>query len=93
MPNKTKNDLLKEIEELNSQLYSTEQDLIKFEQIAKCASVGEEYKIIYDSYMNAGFNKEEAFELLKVIVDKTANSFLHDIAFNRRSQYQRYRRY
>lgn len=91
MANKTKNELIAEIEELNKKLYENEQDLIKYEQISACANMGEEYKLIYDNYLKAGFTKAEAFELLKITVDRTVTEFTRDI----RSSYRgvRYRRY
>ena len=92
MANKTKNELLAEIEEINKKLYETEQDLIKYEQISACANMGEEYKLIYDNYLKAGFTKAEAFELLKITVDRTVTEFTRDIRSNyyRRGSYRRY---
>ncbi len=83
MANKTKNDLLQEIEELNKQLREAEQDLIKYEQIAECLNMAEEYKLIYDNYIKAGFTEEQAFDLLRITMDKSIPEFMRDIRYNR----------
>lgn len=82
MANKTKNELLVEIEELNKKLFEVEQDLVKYEQISACATMGDEYKLIYDNYVKAGFSKADAFELLKITVDRTVTEFIRDIRYN-----------
>ncbi len=92
MANKTKNDLFMEIEELKKELLSKEQDLIKYEQIAVCANMGEEYKLIYDNYIKAGFSEEQAFDLLRVTVERTVHDFMGDIR-RRGTSYYRYGRY
>lgn len=94
MANKTKNELLKDIEELHKVICEKEQDLIKYEQIAACANMGEEYKLIYDNYINAGFTEEQAFSLLKTTVEFTIRDFMTDIRRSRSSNYSyRYNRY
>lgn len=93
MANKTKNDLLKDIDELNKKLAETEQDLVKYEQIAACANMAEEYKLIYDNYIKAGFTKDEAFILLKTTMECTVNSFMRDIRNSRSYSSYRYGRY
>ena len=91
MANKTKNDLLMEVEELKKKLYETEDKLIKYEQISACVDMGAEYKLIYDKYIESGFTEEQAFELLKIVTDRTVTQFLNDIKYGKhRVSYHRY---
>lgn len=92
MAGKTKNDLIEEIKVLEEKLYECSQDLIKYEQIATCANMGEEYKLIYDNYLAAGFTKDQAFKLLEVTVERTVSDFMRDIRGNSRNRIS-YRRY
>lgn len=77
MSNKTKNDLLIDIENLKNELREREDKLAKYDTIAMCADMGEEYKLIYDSYVKAGFPEEQAFELLRVTVERTINTIMY----------------
>lgn len=89
MANKTKAELIVEIEELNKKLFSLEQEVIKYEQVAACANVGEEYKLIYDNYISAGFTEDQAFRLIEITVERTIDQFTRDIRYSRESRYRR----
>ena len=94
MANKTKKELLEEIEKLNEVIGEKEQDLVKYEHISTCMDMAEEYKLIYDKYEAAGFTKKEAFELLKIAVERTINDFMRETTNGRRrNSYGGYRGY
>lgn len=93
MANKTKNELLQEIQDLQKELMNKEQELIKYEQISACLNMGEEYKLIYDNFINAGFTEEQAYGLLQITMDRTVNEFMRDIRNSHRynPSYRNYR--
>lgn len=94
MANKTKNELLMEIEELRKTLDDKENELIKYEEIAMCTNMGEEYKLIYDNYVKAGFTEGQAFKLLQITVERTINDFIRSTTQQRRfTSYRPYRSY
>ena len=91
MNKKTKKELIEEIDELNKTIDKKECELVKYEHISTCVDMAEEYKLIYDKYVAAGFKKEEAFESLKITVERTINDFMRDTTSNRRRiSYTRY---
>lgn len=92
MANKTKNDLLMEIEELTKLIGEKEDELQKYREIEACDSMGEAYKTIYDNFIKAGFDKNEAFVLLQETVRSTIHDFMRPAKGNRIT-YTRYGRY
>lgn len=58
MTNKTKQELMDEIKELNKQI----ENLKKYEEYKKAA---DEAKAIHIAFMDAGFTEEQAFDLIK----------------------------
>lgn len=88
MANKTKNELIQEIEELKKELHTKEEELTEYEELSACSTLAEKYKTVYDSYISAGFTKDQAMTILKTIIERTVSTYMVD-ASNRR----RYRRY
>lgn len=91
MANKTKNELLVDIDNLNKALNDKEAELMKYEQVAACKNNAEYYKSIYDSYVEAGFTEEQSLEILKIIVERTINNFMSEATRTRRVSYYNYR--
>ena len=89
MAGKTKAELIAEIEAMRNELQEKEIELEKYEQIATCANMGEELKLMYDNYVNAGFTEEQAFEMIKITMDRTIHNFLYPP--QRRISYRQYR--
>lgn len=71
MANKTKKELLEDVERLEQQLRDTREDLRKYEYISSCANMAEEYKLIYDNYVKAGFTEGMAETMLLKTMDHT----------------------
>ena len=92
MANKTKEQLLKEIEELTTKLGEVEDELQMCKEIEACDNMGTAYKAIYDNFIKAGFAKEEAFILLQETMRSTVHDFMREAKGNR-STYRSYRRY
>lgn len=92
MANKTKNDLLQEIEELKKLLCEKEAKLAEFEIINTCVDASEEYKLVYDNYIKAGFTQEQAFDLLRITVDRTITDVVFEAKRNMRLNSHRYYR-
>lgn len=91
MANKTKNDLLQEIEGLKKLLQEKEAKLTEYEIINACANAAEEYKLVYDNYIKAGFTPDQAFELLHITVDRTISDVVLEVRRNIRTGYRYYR--
>lgn len=87
MAGKTKNDLLNDIEALNKELDKKECEIRKYESLSACKNHAEEYKDIYDNYVDAGFTKDQALEILKIIIDRTINIVMYE-----NTNYRRYNR-
>lgn len=89
MANKTKNDLLLEIEELKETLANKEDELVRYREVQAFENMGQEYKIIYDNFVKAGFTEEQAFRLMEISVERTIHDFLRPA----RGTYRNYSRY
>lgn len=63
---KTKDELLNEIASLKKRV----NELERFEKYAECAN---EMKAMYDANVDAGFNHDQAFELLKISITAASN--------------------
>lgn len=88
MANKTKNELIQEIEDLKKELNEKEEALVQYEELRTCSTLAEKYKTVYDSYIEAGFTADQAMSILNTIIDRTVSGYMADNT-NRR----RYRRY
>jgi hypothetical protein len=92
MANKTKNELIQEIEDLKKELNDKEADLIQYEELSACSTLAEKYKTVYDSYISAGFTADQAMTILNTIIQSTIRGYMSDVTNNRRYQYGRYYR-
>lgn len=93
MANKTKEQLLKEIEELTNKLGEVEDELQMCKEIEACDNMGTAYKAIYDNFVKAGFTKEESFALLMETMRNTVRDFMREARDNRNTYKYGYRRY
>lgn len=62
--NKTKEELLKEIDEKEKNISDLLDQIDRLEKYKKYEETAEEMKTIYDSYILAGFSADQAFRLL-----------------------------
>lgn len=92
MANKTKNELMQEIEDLKKELVEKEDELIKYEELSTCSTLAEKYKTVYDSYISAGFTAEQAMSILKTIIERTVGGYMSETTNRRYSRYGRYYR-
>lgn len=83
MANKTKNELIQEIENLKNELNEKEVDLLQYEELSSCSSLAEKYKKVYDSYVAAGFTKDQAMSILNTIIDRTVCNYMRDVTTSR----------
>lgn len=90
MANKTKNELIQEIEDLKKELNEKEADLVEYEELSACSTLAEKYKKVYDSYVAAGFTVDQAMSILNIIIDRTVCGYMTE-GTNRR-RYGRYYR-
>lgn len=84
MANKTKAQLLEDIERLETRLNDARVDLIRFKRYEDYNEVTADIKIFYDELKTSGFNEVDAFELTKAVAPQLFEEYLRD---------QRQRRY
>lgn len=65
MPEKTKNELIEEIEQKNEEIESLKADIEKLEKYRKYDEMADEVKAINDSFIRSGFTEQQAFELTR----------------------------
>lgn len=73
MATKTKNELMAEIEALNKEMKGLKDEVKKLERYKVYADTTDEIAAMRDSFVNSGFTKAEAFELVKLIVANSIN--------------------
>ena len=65
MSEKTKNELLEEIEQKNEEIEVLKVDIEKLEKYRKYDEMADEVKAINDSFVRSGFTEQQAFELTR----------------------------
>lgn len=78
MAYKTREELLKEIENKNNEIKELKKEAERLERYKEYEKGADELAAIRDSYINAGFSKTEAFEMTKLMLNlaaKTAKLF------------------
>ena len=65
---KTKKELLEMIEEKEADIKSLHEEIDKLEKYKQYDDSAGEIKALYDSFVNAGFNNDQAFELIRILV-------------------------
>lgn len=88
MATKTKTELLAEIETKNEEIKNLKEEVKKLERYKIYADTTDEIAAMRDSFVNSGFTKAEAFEMVKLIV---ANSINMNNATNSKVSYRPYR--
>ena len=68
MATKTKTELLEEIEAKNNEIQVLKDEVKKLERFKQYEDVTDEIAALRDSFVNSGFTKAEAFELVKALV-------------------------
>lgn len=68
MANKTKNELLEEIELKNNEIKELKNEVKKLERFKQYEDMTDEMGALRDSFVKSGFSKAEAFEMVKVIM-------------------------
>jgi hypothetical protein len=71
MATKTKNELLKEIEAKNDEIQELKNEVKKLERFKQYEDMTDEMAALRDSFVNSGFSKSEAFELVKMLMSST----------------------
>lgn len=64
----TKKELLEMITEKEAEIKSLHEEIDKLEKYKQYDDAAGEIKALYDSYINAGFMVDQAFELVRIIV-------------------------
>lgn len=67
---KTKEELINENAELKKQIRKNEKELVKLERYRQYSDAAGELRAAHESFVEAGFTDEQAFELLKLTVSK-----------------------
>ena len=78
MAYKTREELMKEIENKNNEIKELKKEAERLERYKAYEKSADEVAAIRDSYVNAGFTKTEAFEMTKLMMNlaaKTAKLF------------------
>lgn len=68
MATKTKTELLEEIKTKNEEIQDLKNEVKKLERFKQYEAMTDEMAALRDSFVNSGFTKEEAFELVKNII-------------------------
>ena len=72
---KTKAMLEEELEQKKNEIEELKKELVKVEKYKQYDDMAGEIKAIYDSFVNAGFNKDQAYEILIILLqNQKANS-------------------
>lgn len=65
---KTKAMLEEELEKKKTEIEELKKELVKVEKYKQYDDMAGEIKAIYDSFVNAGFNKDQAYEILIILL-------------------------
>lgn len=77
MATKTKTELLEEIKTKNEEIENLKNEVKKLERFKQYEDMTDEMAALRDSFVNSGFTKEEAFELVKNIISNSISSMLN----------------
>lgn len=66
--NKTKAMLEEELEQKKNEIEELKKELVKVEKYKQYDDMAGEIKAIYDSFVNAGFNRDQAYEILIILL-------------------------
>lgn len=73
---KTKTELLEEIEVREAEIRSLKDEVKKLERFKQYETMTDEMAVLRDSFVNSGFSKTEAFEMVKIIIQQSIKSQL-----------------
>ncbi len=76
MPTKTKTELLEEIEAKNNEIKNLKNEVKKLERFKQYEEMTDELAVLRDSFVNSGFTKTEAFEMVKTLTKAVLPSVL-----------------
>lgn len=76
MATKTKVELLEEIEVREAEIKGLKNEVKKLERFKQYENMTDELAILRDSFVNSGFSKAEAFEMVKIIIQHGVKSVL-----------------
>ena len=68
MATKTKTELLEEIKAKNNEIENLKNEVKKLERFKQYEDMTDEIAALRDSFVNSGFTKAEAFEMVKAII-------------------------
>ena len=71
MATKTKTELMEEIKAKNDEIQELKNEVKKLERFKQYEDMTDEMAVLRDSFVNSGFTKAEAFEMLKLMVINT----------------------
>jgi hypothetical protein len=74
MANKTKAELMDEIKAKNDEIKNLKKEIEKLDRYKVYEEAANELAAIRESYINAGFDKAEAFELSKMMMQLAAST-------------------
>lgn len=79
MANKTKAELLEEIEAKNSEIKDLKNEIQKLDRYKQYEDMANEVFALRESFVNAGFSKAESFNMLKTILEASIPQALKSI--------------
>lgn len=68
MATKTKNELLEEIEQKNTEIAELNEEIKKFDKYEQYDKSADELRALFDSFVRTGFPDDQAFALLQTIM-------------------------
>ena len=68
MATKTKTELLEEIKAKNNEIENLKNEVKKLERFKQYEDMTDEIAALRDSFVNSGFTKAEAFEIVKALI-------------------------
>jgi hypothetical protein len=76
MANKTKTELLEEIEAKNKEIKDLKAEVDKLERYKKYEDMADEIAAMREAFVNSGFSKSESYDMTKNLFMIAANQFL-----------------
>ena len=70
-----KEEMLKTIEEKNNEIQELQKELDKLERFKKYSGAADEFRALYESFINSGFSPEESFKLVDTFIKSSVKMF------------------
>lgn len=76
MANKTKTELMEEIEARNKEIKTLKKEIEKLDRYKQYENMSDELSALRESFVNSGFSKAESFDLVKMLTQTVLHKTL-----------------